>query len=77
MTEFVMQIGEGSVSVTVYKRTLLADGTVTEQPHRITFHPTDNVAQILAENNAHLQAMGYPPIDSAEIQAAVAEALAK
>jgi hypothetical protein len=58
----------GGIRITVYKQVLGPDGQVmAEVPHQITIGPFDDFDAVIAANSAHLQAMGYPAIDPADI----------
>lgn len=60
--------GGGGIRIAVYKQAFGPDGMlIAEQPHQIAIGPFDDFDQIIAENNASLQHMGYPAIDPIEL----------
>lgn len=63
----------GGIRISVYKQTSGPDGhLVAEQPHQITVGPFDDFDATIETNNAHLQNMGYPAIDPAELALPIA-----
>ena len=70
---FVKQIeinSGGGVRITVLKQAIFDDGTVHDHPHQITIDtlaPQDEIDAQIAGVNRHLNAMGYPSIDPAEL----------
>jgi len=60
-------LDSGYITVSIYKQRRMADGTMTEQAHRMTLTPDDDLDHVIEANNAHLISMGYPPIDMAEL----------
>jgi hypothetical protein len=58
----------GGIRISVYKQSFGPDGDlVNELPHQITVGPFDDFDAIIAANNAHLQALGFPAIDPREL----------
>lgn len=58
----------GGIRITALKQAFGPDGAlVTESPHQIVIGPFDDFDQTIAENNAHLQRMGFPAIDPREL----------
>lgn len=63
----------GGIRISVYKQSFGPDGKlIAEQPHQIIIGPFDDFDAIIADNNDHLQQMGYPPIDPAELALPIA-----
>jgi len=58
----------GGIRISVYKQSFGPNGElIAEQPHQIMIGPFADFDFIIAQNNEHLQQMGYPPIDPVEL----------
>jgi hypothetical protein len=58
---------DGNISVKVYKEVLEAEQVLFSEPHRTVIPPDAAVGGQMTEVSAHLKAMGFAPLDPADI----------